>query len=273
MPSYLPKRLCVSTENKPEQFIFIPKNHYSRPGMNLSFCKIFILVLLLPVSALAQSNAIVLAGGYSLPVGKFASQQFNDPEAGFAGDGYFGQLSYERRLTSWLGLRLTGSLNENTTSADPLIEQYSGLLPNPDTYTWQSNVTKWRLGAALLGPMAYTTRGRLTLEAHLQGGMIFARSPGVQVLGSSSTGQNAVDGRITAASTQAFGLGGGGSVRFRLADFLSFQLTGDWIGALAKLENVPTYVKVGNYPTIETSVSRERFVGVINVGAGLVVGF
>jgi hypothetical protein len=238
------------------------------------FCKALFLILLSPFALLAQSkNALVLAGGYSLPVGKFASQQFNDPEAGFAGAGYIGQLSYERRITSWLGARLTGSLNVNQTSADPLIEQYSGLLPNPDTYTWESDVTRWRLGAVLLGPMAYTARGRLALEAHLQGGLVLAQSPGVQLSGTSTTGQNAVYGRITQASTRAFGLGGGGSVRLRLTDFLAFQLTGDWIGARAKLKNVPTYVKVGNIPPIETSVSRERFVGVINVGAGLVLGF
>lgn len=240
----------------------------------ISLIKVLYLAFFFPFCALAQSqNAVSIAGGYSLPIGKFASQQFSDPEAGFAGDGYFGQLSYERKFTSWLGARLTGSLNINQTNADPLIEQYSNLLPNPDTYTWKSEVTKWQLGAALLGPMAYTSLGKLTLEGHAQAGVIFAKSPGVQLLGTSTTGKNAVDGRINAASTKAFGIGGGGSVRFKLSKHLLFQLTGDWVGGKAKLENVPTYVKVGDFAPIETSTSRERFVGVINVGGGFVVVF
>lgn len=245
--------------------------------MNLSrsiLVKIFCLACLLPLGVLAQGqNALSLAGGYSLPIGKFASQQFNDPDAGFAGDGYFGQVSYERKLTSWLGARLTGSLNTNTTDAQPLIDQYSELLPNPNTYSWQSEVTRWQLGAVVAGPMAYSSFGKLTLEGHVQGGVIFAKSPGVGLLGTSTTGRNAVDGRITAASTKAFGVGAGGSIRFRLSDRLHFQLTGDWIGGRVKLENVPTYVKVGDFAPIETNTSRERLVGVINAGGGFVVVF
>jgi hypothetical protein len=243
------------------------------PSRTLLFKALF-LAFLLPLGVRAQApNTVVLSGGYSLPIGKFASQQFNDPEAGFAGDGYFGQLGYERTLNRWLGLRLSGSLNVHNTNADPLIEQYSGLLPNPDTYTWESEVTRWRLGSVLLGPMVYTNRGKLMLEAHVLGGVVFATSPGVQLFGTSSTGQNAVEGRITAASTNAFGLGGGASVRFRLTEALGLQLTGDWVGSKVTLTDVPTYVKVGNFPPIQTAVSRERFVGVINVGAGLIVGF
>ncbi len=245
--------------------------------MNSSYIvgiKIFCLAYLLPFVAMSQGQtALSLVGGYSLPVGKFASQQFDDPEAGLAGDGYFGQVSYERTFTSWLGARLTGSLNTNATNAQPLIDQYSGLLPNPNTYTWESEVTRWQLGAALLGPMAYTSLGNLTLEGHVQGGVLYAKSPGVKIYGTSTTGRNTVDGRITSASTAALGIGAGGSVRFRISEHLRFQLTGDWIGGRATLENVPTYVKVGDFAPIETSSSRERFVGVINVGGGLVVVF
>lgn len=238
-----------------------------------SLLTLSILVLLLPFSSRAQQNSISFSGGYSLPVGKFASKQFSDPEAGLAGSGFYGQLSYERKLANWWGVRLTGNFNSNQTNADPLIEQYSILLPNPDTYTWQSEVTKWELGAVLVGPMAYKALGKMEFTAHVQGGVIFAKSPGVILFGTSSTGLNAVEGRITSGSTQAFGLGGGGSIRFRLTNALKFQITGDWIGARAELKDVPTYVKVGNFPAIEGTETRQRFVGVVNTGAGLVVVF
>ncbi len=236
--------------------------------------KIAAIALLLPLAGFAQDkNMISLTGGYSLPLGSFASKQFSDPEAGLAGDGIYGQLSYERRIGSWWGLRLTGSLNENQTNADPLIEEYSVFLPNPDTYTWESTVTKWRLGAVLLGPSTYLSLGRLTLEGHVQAGAVFVCSPGVALLGTSSTNKNPVDGRISAASTKAFGYGAGASARLRLVDHLHLQVTGDWIGARATLKDVPTYVKVGDFPPVVGGTDRERFAAVINFGAGLVFSF
>ncbi|MPR35087.1 hypothetical protein [Salmonirosea aquatica] len=229
---------------------------------------------LISFSCRAQDrNGVSFSGGYSLPIGKFASKQFSNPEAGLAGEGFFGQLSYERRIGSWAGLRLTGSLNINQANSEPLIEQYSQFLPNPDTYTWQSEVTDWQLGAVLAGPVGYLSLGSVELEGHIQGGMVFAEAPGVTLNGVSSTGQNAVDARVPVASTRAFGYGAGAGVRFRLTDHLRFQLTGDWIGANAQLKDVPTYVKVGDLPPIEGSISPRRFVTVLNVGAGLAVIF
>lgn len=245
-------------------------NHFFRA----SLLKTSLLLLLLPLCSLGQDrNGVSFSGGYSLPIGEFASKQFSNPDAGLAGEGLFGQLSYERKFTSWLGARLTGSLNINQTNAQPLIDQYSQFLPNPDTYTWQSDVTKWRLGALLAGPVGYLSLGSVELEGHVQGGIVFAEAPGVILNGVSSTGQNAVDARVPVASTSALGYGAGASVRFRLTDHLRLQLTSDWIGTDTQLKDVPTYVKVGDRPPIEGIISPRRFVTVLNVGAGLVVAF
>lgn len=234
----------------------------------------WVLVSLLASGSLAQTPHIIsFSSGYSLPLGKFASKQFSDPEAGLAAEGFYAQLAYERQLADWWGLRLTGSLNINQTNSDPLIRQYSVLLPNPDTYTWLSDVTQWRLGAVLLGPTGYLSLGPVDLEGHVQGGWVFAESPGIVLNGTSSTGQNTVDARIPAASANVFGYGAGAAARLRLTDQLRFQITGDWIGANAQLKNIPTYVKVGNRPAIEGIISPKRFVTVLNVGVGLAVLF
>ena len=248
--------------------------YLSKPFLRSYYLNISFFLLLIPLCSLGQDrNRVSFSGGYSLPIGEFASKQFSNPDAGLAGEGYFGQLSCERKFTSWLGLRLTGNLNINQTNAQPLIEQYSQFLPSPETYTWQSEVTKWRLGAALAGPVGYLSLGGVELEGHVQAGMVFAEAPGVILNGVSSTGQNAVDARVPVASTRAFGYGAGASVRFRLTEYLRLQLTGDWIGADAQLKDVPTYVKVGDRPPIEGRISPRRFVTVLNVGAGLVVVF
>ncbi|TDB64210.1 hypothetical protein [Arundinibacter roseus] len=243
--------------------------------MRLNFClKALCLTLCLPLLTQAQEkNAVSFSGGYSLPLGKFASEQFSDPEAGLAGSGIFAQLRYEHKIGRWWGLRLSGNLNINQTNPDPLIEQYSILLPDPETYSWESTVTQWRLGAILAGPMAYVSLGNIELKGHVQAGYVFAKSPGVTLMGTSTTGLNSVDAGLPGASTQAFGYGAGGALRFRLSEHLRFQITGDWIGANTELKDVPTYVKLGDRPPFEGFIDSKRFVTVLNVGLGLVVVF
>lgn len=227
-----------------------------------------------PLQGLAQDrNAFSFSGGYSLPLGKFASENLNDPEAGLAGSGVFGQLSYERKLAPWWGLRLTGSLNINKTDPQPLIDRYSKILTKPESYTWEEKTSRWRLGAMLLGPSGFFSLGSAELEGHVQGGFVFAESPGVTLGGTSSAGSPSIEGNIAQASTSAFGFGAGASLRFRLTRQLRFQLTADAIAANAQLKNVKTSVKVNNVPLPESTSSPKRFVTVLNAGAGLVVVF
>jgi hypothetical protein len=218
-------------------------------------------------------NSISASSGYSIPIGKFASEQFSDPEAGLAGAGYFVQVGYERRFRSWLGVRLAASLNSNTTNPQPIIDQYSVFLPNRDTYTWLTDVTRWRLGSLLAGPVLYARLGPATLKGHTQAGLVAAESPGLRVQGTSSTGRYPVDARVSRSDARAFGVGAGGSVRIPLRKWLQFQLTGDWIASRIQLTDVPTYTLVGDNPPIEGRISPKRLVGVLNTGAGLVVAF
>ncbi len=228
---------------------------------------------LLPLGVAAQQrNVVSFSGGYSLPVGQFASENLNDPEAGLAGSGYYGQLSYERKVLSWLGLRLTGNLNVNQTDAQPLIDQYSPLLDGSESYSWQKETTTWQFGALLLGPSGYLTAGNIELEGHAQVGLVFAESPSATVYGTSSAGGPDVEGRFPRASTSAFGFGAGASVRFRLIGNLRLQLTAEAIAANMQLKDITTYRRLGTF-VLETTDSPKRFVSVVNVGAGLVFGF
>jgi hypothetical protein len=239
----------------------------------LLFC-LFLLSLGTPGNAQPTPlNALSFSAGYSIPVGKFASKQFSDPEAGLAGAGYFTQLGYERRFRSWLGVRLSASLNSNTTNPQTMIDQYSVFLPNRDTYTWTTDVTRWRLGSVLAGPVLYARLGALTLKGHAQAGLVLAESPGLRVQGTSSTGQYPVDARVSKSDARAFGVGAGGSVRFPLYKRLLFQLTGDWVASRIQLYDVPTYTQVGDNAPINGLLSPRRLVGVLNTGAGLVVEF
>lgn len=230
-------------------------------------------VALLPLGAVAQQrNFVSFSGGYSLPVGAFASQNFGDPKAGLAGSGVYAQLNYERRLTDHFGLRVTGSLNINQTDAQPLIDEYSVLLPKPDSYSWQKETSTWQLGALLLGPSGYLPLGKVELEGHVQAGVVLAESPSVTLFGISAADSPDVEASVTQASTTAFGFGAGASVRFRMTDNLRLQLTADAIGADMQLKDVTTYRRFGSF-VIQETTSPSRFVTVVNVGAGVVLGF
>lgn len=228
---------------------------------------------MLPLGVAAQDrNFVSFSGGYSLPIGAFASQNFDDPKAGLAGPGLYAQLNYERKLADHFGLRLTGSLNINKTDAQPLIDEYSVLLTQPESYSWETETSTWQLGALLLGPSVFLPLGNAELEGHVQGGLVFAESPGVTARGTSSAGNPSAEGRVAQASTSAFGFGAGASVRFRLTRNLRLQITADAIGANAQLKDVPTYRQLGSL-VVEGTDSPERFVAVVNVGAGVVFGF
>ncbi len=129
-------------------------------------------------------NFFSVTGGYSLPVGQLAREKLNDPLAGLAGSGYFGQVNYDHRFLRWFGLRASGSLNVNTTNSDPIIEKANSYVKATGrTYNWQSDVSQWKLGAAMLGPAIYLNMNRVQIEAHVQGGIVRASTPSVNLVG------------------------------------------------------------------------------------------
>ncbi len=242
--------------------------------MNHKPAILFVLILI-SFHSLAQNTRSFLSvtGGYSLPVGELAREKLDDPLAGLAGSGYFGQANYDFRVFRWLGLRFSGSMNINTTMSRPIIEKadsYATLLG--DTYTWQDKVSTWKLNSALVGPAIYLNMNRVQLEAHVQAGKIWAGSPSVNLIGISNSGGESINVDLKSAHTTAIGFGAGASLRFPIIKNLFFQLNGDVIGAEAELKNVAITARKGNTELVD-KVNEKRFIGVVNVGAGFGLAF
>ena len=220
-----------------------------------------------------------VTGGYSLPVGQMAIEKLNDPLAGLAGSGYFGQANYDFRIARWLGIRLSGSLNVNTTNSGPIIDKANSyVLALNKTYTWESNVSRWKLGAGLIGPAIYLNMNRVQLEAHLQGGIIRASTPSVFLIGTEVAGGKVVEGSqkinvtLNHATVKPYAFGAGVSLRFPIFRALYFQLSGDVIGAKAEVKDLAIKAKAGTYE-FSDQINEKRFIGVVNIGAGLGVAF
>ena len=228
-----------------------------------------------PTIAQKPANSLSFSGGYSLPLGKFASEQFNDPEAGLAAEGYYGEISYERRLvSSWLGMRLSGSLTLNQTIPQALIDQYSVVLRNPETYTWTTEASTWRVGSILAGPVVYLNISKIQLAIHGQAGGVYARSPSVNLLGvSTAPGSETVDASVRPGQVWNFGLGAGVGVRIPLSQSLFVQLSGQSVAARLEFKDVATSVKYGSRPPLEGFQSARRLVAVANLGIGLALFF
>lgn len=225
-------------------------------------------------------NFFSVTGGYSLPVGQLAREKLNDPLAGLAGSGHFGQVNFDHRIWRGFGFRLSGSLNVNKTNSDPIIEKANSYVQAIGrTYTWQSDVSEWKMGAVLFGPAIYLNMNRVQIEAHLQGGIVRASTPSVYLTGQGLT----VDGNIDPTATKVdvslnhtivkpIGFGAGASIRLPLFKALFFQISGDVIGAKAEVKDLAIVANVGGNPYSDR-LNEQRFIGVVNVGAGLGLAF
>ncbi|MBE9460284.1 hypothetical protein ACFP1I_03770 [Dyadobacter subterraneus] len=225
-------------------------------------------------------NFFSVTGGYSLPVGQLAREKLNDPLAGLAGSGHYGQVNYDHRIWRWFGLRLSGSLNVNKTNSDPIIEKANSYVQAIGrNYTWQSDVSEWKMGAALFGPAIYLNMNRVQIEAHVQGGIVRASTPSVYLKGQGLTADGNIDPTATKVDVslnhtivKPIGFGAGASIRLPLFKALFFQVSGDVIGAKAEVKDLAIVANVGGNPYSDR-LNEKRFIGVVNVGAGLGLAF
>lgn len=244
----------------------------------------FIALLVLPLTeSIAQNNNrsfFSVTAGYSLPVGELAREKLDDPFAGLTGSGYYGQASYDFRVTRWLGLKLSGSMNLNKTKPEPIIEraneaveQIKPLINETSSHSWQSHVSKWKFNTVMIGPALYLNFNKVQFEAHVQGGYVQVTSPTVEMAGAFESGQNNMTVRLSPASTKDFGVGAGASLRVPLGNTLYFHVSGDFLATEAELKDVAIRVNVGNYPEFAVPINEKRFVGVANVGVGFGIMF
>ncbi|GAA4433665.1 hypothetical protein GCM10023091_07490 [Ravibacter arvi] len=252
----------------------------------LFFCFIFTLVLA-PENSFGQSRkwsqvkktSVTFGGGYSLPIGKFASKAFDDPKAGMADAGYFGQFNLEQKLFPGFGLRLSAIQNVNRTNPEPVINKANELVMNfgpligeTGPYNWQAESGRWKMTSLMLGPAIYIPIGPLEIEAHAQVGRLFITSPKITLNGTSESGNNPIVAQMFPIKAQNWGFGGGASLRIPLGKSVQLSLLADALAADANFENIALHGNVGGMEVTQ-NISEKRAVGVLNVGAGLVFRF
>lgn len=230
--------------------------------------------------AQVYQNYISASGGYSLPVGKFAKAKPDDPLAGLAGSGLNGQVNYDRTLWRTIGIRVSGSINKNKTNPGPMIDKANSYAAvTGKTYGWQSDVSDWKFGAILIGPSVYINVRKLQIEGHVQGGIVNAKTPSVHLIGHALTASGQTDPAsqqidITLERRQVtpFGFGGGISIRYPINKHLFVNVNSDIVTAQAEVKNLAVKAKVGT-TQLSDQISDKRFIGVVNIGAGIGFAF
>lgn len=252
----------------------------------MKFNYLFAFAVLTMLSFVGKANAqdrrnyLSVAYGYSLPVGEFARLSPDDPLAGLAGDGFYGQFNYDRKLSNWFGFRISGSYNNNTTNANPIVKlanSYAGATGK--TYTWQTDVSEWQMAAALIGPAIFLHISKLQIEGHVQGGIIKAQTPSVHMVGQALTPSGEIDAssrtidiRLDNRTVTPWGFAGGLGLRLPLYRGLFIHATADVIGAQAEVKDLAFKAKIGELELSE-QISEKRFIGVVNIGGGLGIAF
>ncbi len=234
----------------------------------------------LEVRAQFERNIISVSGGYSLPVGEFASSQLGSSGASLAGSGYYGNLAFERKFTPWIGVRLSGNLNVNNTKSEPVLEKANSVLEQvrpvigeTGSYTWETSVSNWRLYSAMIGPAIYLKMGDVSLMGHVSGGMVYVKSPVITLDGTSSNDTNPIQARLMSDQSTVMGVGAGLGIRIPFSDRVAFQVSGDWVVANAQLNQISLRATVGSYPEVVQLISEQKLVGVVNIGAGFAFSF
>jgi hypothetical protein len=226
-----------------------------------------------------KRNVFSVNGGYSLPVGKFASQAFDDPRAGMADAGVFGAVNYERKLSDFFGIRLSAVHNINRTNADPLVQKanelvwmYGPLIGETGTYSWESQTSNWKMSSLMFGPAMYIPIGPIEVEAHIQTGKLFASSPDATLYGTSTSSNNPITAQMFSIDANNWGIGGGVSLRVALGPSAQLHFFGDALAADMDFKDIALHGKVGSFD-VSQQISEKRAVGVINAGIGLAFRF
>lgn len=224
-------------------------------------------------------NVFTINGGYSLPIGKFASKAFDDPKAGMADAGFFGAVNYERKLSDFFGIRLSGVHNINKTNSEPLVNKaselanmYGPIIGETGVYSWDAHTSNWKMSSLMFGPAMYIPIGPFELEAHIQTGKLFVTSPNATLYGTSSSGNNPITAEMYAIKADNWGVGGGVSIRIALGSSAQLHFFGDALAADMNFRDIALHGRVGDL-SLTQQISEKRTVGVINTGVGLAFRF
>ncbi|MFA5405543.1 MAG: hypothetical protein WC358_11465 [Ignavibacteria bacterium] len=234
-----------------------------------------VIFLLLTCSLFSQTQKydflyLNFSAGPSIPIGEFASNDINNPGAGFAKVGLKGELSLGINLTPQIGLVAEVFLNSNGTKPDKMTEYLNSTFPG---YRWNIESKKWNIYGLFTG-LSFKTPVRKDMYVFIQafGGFINSTSPNFLYTADSGnfSGTYNIESGTTSAMTYKLTTG----LEYKLDKRFSLCGMIEYIGSKPKFKDIKTTTTFTNNTTgtnIYSSESRTSFdqtLSVFNIGLG-----
>jgi|WetSurMetagenome_2_1015567.scaffolds.fasta_scaffold26192_3 hypothetical protein len=210
------------------------------------------------------------SAGPSIPIGEFASNDINNPGAGYAKVGIKGELSLGINLTPHIGLLAEVFFNSNGTNPDKYAEYLNSIFPG---YSWDIASKKWSIYGLFTG-LSFKTPIKKNVFAFIQafGGFINSTSP--DLLFTSDSGNITGTYNIQSGSTSAMTYKVTTGLEFKIDNRFSVCGLLEYIGSKPNFKDVKTVTSFYNNATqtyISQSQSQTSFdqtLSVFNIGIG-----
>ena len=244
----------------------------------MQFRFVLILLLLGAGAASAQKNFILdrqpkrgfvaVSAGLSQPMGRFASLDGTDEQAGMAGRGLALNGSAGYLLAGPVGLMIQGQHTKNSLQTAGLLNSFY----RQEGDTWTAAAGDWTVTTVMAGPYVSLPLGRMSLDVRAMAGRTAVVCPATSLLGQSGGIEFSV--RSEQCRGQAMAYGAGITARYRLGLNTALHLTADYVQSTVPLETTTTSQSdTGFYRDQSATYTIQKPINLVSVSAGISILF
>jgi hypothetical protein len=240
----------------------------------------FILASLLLWSGLAsaQKNFILdrqpkrgfvtMSVGLSQPMGRFASNDGTNEQAGLAGRGISLAGSAGYLVAGPVGLAVRAEQSKNSLQAAGLLSS----IYRQEGDTWTASAGNWTVTNVMAGPYITLPMGRLSVDVRAMAGRTMVVCPATSLLGQVDDAQLSI--QSAQCRGQAMAYGAGISAQYRLGINTAIQVTADYTQSTVALETTTTSQSdTGFYRSQSATYTVQKPISLVSVSAGISILF
>jgi len=209
---------------------------------------------------------INFTAGPSIPIGEYASNDANNPGAGYAKVGIKGEISAGINLTKNVGIVTEFFINVNQINPQTLNDKLNLLYPN---YNWEYDVKKWSIYGGFTG-LSFRAPINKNIAITLQTlcGYINSSSPEIILTSGYPDVKASYYTESTSTSAVTYKLTTG--VEYTVNNRFSICGLLDYIGSKPKFNNVKTELIYHDHSKPNETIynSYEQSLSVFNIGIG-----
>lgn len=211
---------------------------------------------------------VAVSAGVSQPMGRFASLDGTDEQAGMAGRGIALNGSAGYLLAGPVGLMIQGQHTKNALQTAGLLSSFYRL----EGDTWTAAAGDWTITTVMAGPYVTLPLGRVSLDVRAMAGRTAVVCPATSLLG--QTGGIEFSVRSEPCRGQAMAYGTGITARYRLGLNTALNLSADYVNSKVSLETTTTSQSdTGFFRDQSATYTVQKPISLVSVSAGISILF